>query len=78
MLYLYFDPYDSRYILCNPDTFQVGLWDHNTDIVIASYFLYTSPDASHTVFSTNSYTLISTYNCDTLADFQSDYPELFI
>ena len=78
MPYLYFDSRDSRYVLCNPTTFQVGLWDINPTIAIESYFLYTKPDRSHSAFTDNRYALITTYPYDTLADFQASHPELFI
>lgn len=78
MLYLYSDKYDSYYVLCNPDTFRVGLWNINPTIAIESYFLYTEPDSSHSTFTDNRYTLITTYPYDTLADFQANHPELFI
>ena len=78
MLYLYFDPMDSCYVLCNPDTFQVGQWLKDLTEAIESYFFRTEPDWSHTTFSVNPYTLITTYPYDTLADFQANHPELFI
>lgn len=79
MTYLYLDPIDSCYVLCNPDNYQVGLWTQSLDDAIESYFnLWNEYDNSHTVFTNNRYTLIATYHYTTLADFQANHPELFI
>lgn len=81
MLYLYLDPIDSCYVLCNPDTYQVGIWTQYLDEAIKSYFYNEEPDNSHTTFSKhyNVYTLIATYpSYSYLANFQANHPELFI
>lgn len=77
MLYLYLDPIDFHYVLCNPVTLQVGLWGQDPGKAIVSYFHYES-DYSHSVFTNNRYTIITTYPYNILADFQANHPELFI
>lgn len=77
MLSLYQDKED--YVLCDHATRLVGNWCSDPIDAVRTFYKFIDPCDTHSVFSRNKYTLISTYNSyTTLTDFQQHYPELFI